>query len=295
MAARVAFFVVSIALLLSASITEGGGHGVKFSYSGETGPDKWGSLSPTCSQCSEGKSQSPIDIVTGQAVPNKDLKPLRREYHPANATLVNNHFNIEMVFQQTGGELILDNKKYKLKQMHWHSPSEHQINGIRYDAELHLVHAADDGTLTVVGILYKLGPADPLLATIQTKLGELGGKESEIVHKEIEIHRKLEELDGEDSEIAHEKAEIAVGIFDLNLLKQSTPTHKFYRYHGSLTTPPCSESVIWNVLAKVKSISEEQLEALKAPLTSDCKDNARPVQQLNGRRVEIYNSRAIGS
>ncbi|KAA8516723.1 hypothetical protein F0562_016771 [Nyssa sinensis] len=268
MAARVAFFVVSIALLLIN--TYGGAKPISFSYSGATGPDKWGSLSPTCSQCSKGKSQSPINIVTNQAV-LKDLKPLKRDYHPANATLINNHFNIEMMFSENGGELILDNKKYKFMQMHWHSPSEHHIDGIRYDAELHLVHAADDGTLAVVSALYKLGTADPLLAAIQRKLGELAVKNS----------------------VINGAAEIGVGMFDLNLIKHDTPSHEYYRYHGSLTTPPCSETVIWNVLAKVRSISKEQLEALRAPLNSECKHNARPLQQLNGRRIELYRGTSL--
>lgn len=71
---------------------------VQFGYSGGNGPDKWGSISPKFSTCSNGKSQSPIDIVQDKATNNDKLKPLDRDYYPANATLINNGFNVEVDF-----------------------------------------------------------------------------------------------------------------------------------------------------------------------------------------------------
>uniref|UniRef100_A0A5B7B4Z0 Carbonic anhydrase n=1 Tax=Davidia involucrata TaxID=16924 RepID=A0A5B7B4Z0_DAVIN len=267
MAARVTTFILSIALLLINTYAEDGA--VKFSYSGDqTGPDQWGSLSPAYSACSQGKSQTPIDIVTDKAEHNKELKPFRREYHPVNATLVNYGYSVGMDYEGNAGELILDDKKYKFKQMHWHSPSEHLINGVQYEAELHLVHASDDGNLVVVGILYKDGNADPILTKIQNKLDELAKEHS----------------------TSDEGAHIPVGIFDLKQIPQSTRSRKHYRYLGSLTTPPCSENVIWHVLGRVRTISKEQVKAIKAPLDSGCKNNSRPLQQLNGRLVELYDA-----
>ncbi|GAU31796.1 hypothetical protein TSUD_22420 [Trifolium subterraneum] len=65
---------------------------------------------------------------------------------------------------------------------------------------------------------------------------------------------------------------------------------KYYRYVGSLTTPPCTEGVIWNIIGKVRTLSKEQLKLLKAPLGVEFQHNARPLQQLNGRKIEMYYS-----
>lgn len=65
-----------------------------FTYSGGTGPNKWGSLDPKFTMCANGKSQSPINIVKAKVVVDKKLKPLIREYNSVNVTLVNNKFNV---------------------------------------------------------------------------------------------------------------------------------------------------------------------------------------------------------
>ncbi|CAL5389252.1 unnamed protein product [Camellia sinensis] len=273
MAARFAFFVIASVLLLlhcfaistdleleDREYTKHG-TGLVFSYSGKTGPDNWGSLSPCYTTCSNGKAQSPIDIVKNKVVRNKNLKPLRREYYPVNATLVNHGYNVELKFGNAG-VLILNGKNYILRQMHWHSPSEHKINGVTFDAELHLVHNASDGSFTVIAILYKIGDADPIIAKIQGKLAELG------------------------EEVFTDEDQIAVGTYDTWKLRRNT--RKYYRYVGSLTTPPCTENVTWHIFGKERSISKEQIKALKAPVKATCKENSRPVQPLNGRQVELF-------
>ncbi|KAF7132057.1 hypothetical protein RHSIM_Rhsim09G0014200 [Rhododendron simsii] len=262
MASRVAFFVIGLSLIFIHADADASSK-AKFSYSDETGPALWGGVSSDYTTCKTGKSQSPIDIVTDKAVLNKKLKPLKREYTPTNATLINHGYSLEMKFTNAG-PLILDGKNYTLSQMHWHAPSEHTINGASYDAELHLVHQASDGSLAVIAILYKTGGTDPILAKVQSKLDELA-----------------KEKCGDD-----EESQIAVGTFDAWKLRRNT--RKYYRYVGSLTTPPCSENVIFHVFPKARSISKAQVEALKAPLQSTSKSNNRPVQPLNGRTVELF-------
>ncbi|KAL6988429.1 carbonic anhydrase [Sarracenia purpurea var. burkii] len=127
------------------------------------------------------------------------------------------------------GVLNVDSKNYTLLQMHWHLPSEHKIDGVSSDAELHLVHRASDGSFSVIAILYQIGDADPIVAKIQSKLAQLVKK----------VYT------------SHQLAQIAVGTFNTLTLRRNT--RKYYRYIGSLTTPPCSENVIWHVLAKVTS------------------------------------------
>ncbi|GMP49915.1 hypothetical protein CsSME_00016732 [Camellia sinensis var. sinensis] len=220
-----AFFFVDTFAIPTARQLEELETSAAFSYSGDTGPDKWGSLSPDYAACSNGKSQSPINIVENKAVPNKTLKPLRRQYYPVNATLVNNGYNVEMEFGNAGaGVLIGNGKNYTLQQMHWHTHSEHTIDNASFDAELHLVHKASDANISVIAILYELGngnKSDPIISKIQSQLAKLASNETEI----------------------------DIGTFDTSQLWKKT--NKYYRYVGSLTTPPCTENVIWHVLGEV--------------------------------------------
>ncbi|GFP89458.1 alpha carbonic anhydrase 1 chloroplastic [Phtheirospermum japonicum] len=142
-ASRLAFFIFATTLLFLTAPSQQIDDPFQFTYSGTTGPDKWGSLSPNFSMCVNGKAQSPINIVTSKAVLNKNLKPLLRSYGPTNVTLVNNKFNIGVRYPDHSGVLTIDNKIYTLKQMHWHAPSEHRIDGQRkmHEKDLELDNA----------------------------------------------------------------------------------------------------------------------------------------------------------
>ncbi|XP_057954604.1 alpha carbonic anhydrase 1, chloroplastic [Malania oleifera] len=236
----------------------------EFSYTGATGPQNWGSLASAFATCSSGKSQSPIDIVKDAAVHNPTLKALNRLYSPANATLVNSGARIGIHYERYAGALVIDGKNYTLKQMHWHCPSEHRIDGVQYPAELHLVHMAADGSASVVAILFRYGKEDPFLTKIKEGLEALTKEKCE----------------------GGEEAHIPLGELDAKILRKNT--RKYFRYVGSLTTPPCSENVTWNILGKIRTISKEQVEALKSPLASPFQSNCRPVQPLNGRSVHLY-------
>ena len=229
------------------------------------GPENWGKLSPAYKTCGEGKAQSPIDIVTANAVPNPKLDNLSRIYAPADATLLNNGKDITMTFDHNGNTVLPGTihvttpegvvKAFGLKVIHWHSPSEHTIDGERFPMELHLVHSSEDGHLAVIGILYRIGAADAFYDQLEEKLREL-----------------------------RTAPHVAAGVVELRSLEKRTGS--YFRYVGSLTTPPCTENVIWNILGKVREMSAEQLGLLTAPLPH--KDN-RPAQPLNGRSVQFYN------
>lgn len=214
------------------------------------------------SLCSSGKSQSPIDIISSEAFINKSLESLTRNYHVFNASLLTDGKHLQISFNGKGG-LIIDGKTYSLNQMHWHTPSEHRINGIQYAAELHEVHKAAGGIATVVGILFEEGPPSPLLAMLKPQLDELAKKPCEAPQEKV-----------------------AIPTFASSFLRRRP--RKYYRYMGSLTTPPCTEKVLWNVLAKVKTISKDQVALLKATVCGANKQNARPTQPLNGRIVQQY-------
>lgn len=119
------------------------------------------------------------------------------------------------------GMVCIDETKYTLKQLHWHSPSEHSINGQRFAMEIHMVHESIDGRFAVVAIMYKIGRPDWFLAELE-----------ESIHA-------IKSIDGE----------VEVGIIDPRHVKRGSL--EYYRYIGSLTTPPCSEPVVWTIVRKV--------------------------------------------
>ncbi|KAL6885908.1 hypothetical protein ACP4OV_010169 [Aristida adscensionis] len=239
-------------------------NGVKFGYIGSVGPDHWGSLSPNFTRCSIGANQSPVDIWTVAAVYDPKLEPLNRDYTVANATLVDNVYNIALKYGDGAGSVTVDGKLYRLKSMHWHSPSEHTINGQRFPVELHMVHASDDGNITVVATLFRFGRPDPFLLQIQDKLAALYAEGCN----------------------AEKGAPVPTGIISLWPLRLHS--HMYYRYVGSLTTPPCTENVIWNVLGMVREMTLDQAAALVAPLEEGFRRNNRPTQPMNGRTVQFY-------
>ncbi|KAH9674577.1 Carbonic anhydrase [Citrus sinensis] len=266
MVLRVAI-VVALSLLFNAAsaMVEQGIAEVRFSYVADNGPENWGKLSPNFNTCSTGKHQSPVDIMQNKTAQRQELGPLSKEYYSVNATLMNSGYSIGVHYEGKAGELNINGKKYVYKQMHWHTPSEHTINGERFAAELHLVHQTEEKDVAVVAILYKYGDPNPVVTKLMPYLPQL-------TRESCTSNPKTSDVD--------------VGMMDRDYSRQ--PLQGYYRYHGSLTTPPCSENVVWTVLARVRSISEEQVTALRAPLCKDCKFNSRPVQPLNDRKVELF-------
>ncbi|XP_004494036.1 alpha carbonic anhydrase 1, chloroplastic [Cicer arietinum] len=264
MALKIYISIISIATLALCTSAE---HitSVNFSYIGPNGPKNWGSLSPSFAACSNGKFQSPVNLANKDIVINMELKSLDRHYLPTNATLVNNIYNIGVRFEGKVGDININGKNYSLKQLHWHAPAEHWAHDRRHEAELHLVHLTEDNnSIAVVAALYNLGDADPLISKIEDEL--------------IELEKQ--------NRAGNKNAAIALGTFDLEEINKRI--HKYYRYVGSLTTPPCTEGVIWNIIGKVRTLSKKQLELLKAPLGAEFQQNARTLQQLNGRKIEKY-------
>ncbi|XP_021760897.1 alpha carbonic anhydrase 1, chloroplastic-like [Chenopodium quinoa] len=213
--------------------------------------------------CSSGKRQSPVDINTYFAILNKTLEPLEREYHfhvAHNTTFVTDGKHLEISLGGSGG-LKIYGKTYNLTQLLFHTPSEHRFNSVPYAAELQQIHEAADGSRAVVAILFKYGPPSPFIYMLKPQLQELAKKPC--TEQRIDIPK-----------------------FDLSFLRKWP--RDYYRYLGSHTSPPCDENVIWNVLCEAKTISMEQVDELSAPLCEENKNNARPVQPLNGRKVETY-------
>ncbi|XP_058005250.1 alpha carbonic anhydrase 7-like [Hevea brasiliensis] len=229
----------------------------EFDY-GERGPDRWGELDPEWSTCSTGSMQSPINLQDEKAEEVSYLGKLNRTYRPSNATLKNSGHDMELEWENGAGTLEINGIEYVLKQCHWHTPSEHTIDGRNFSLELHMVHESQDGKIAVVGILYTIGSPDSFLSSLTEHLRLVAGPK---------------------------EAETVVGIVNPNDIETGT---KYYRYMGSLTTPPCTENVTWTVIKKLRTVTIEQVGLLRVAVHYESGTNARPIQPTNGRLVQLY-------
>eukprot|EP01018_Ginkgo_biloba_P013260 Gb_37901 [translate_table: standard] len=255
-----AFIAMGIVLFIAGVQTQEVEDEREFEYEeGPKGPQHWGELHEEWKSCGNGKYQSPIDVVKRRVQVYHDLGKLRRSYRPANATLINRGHDIMLKWPKGAGTIDIDGNKYTLNQCHWHAPAEHTVDGRRYPLEIHLVHQAEDNRTAVVGILYKYGRPDTFLNELMDEISAIADEEN---------------------------AEEQLGIVNPKHIKLGS--RKYYRYVGSLTTPPCTEGVIWTIVKKVRTVSREQVRALR---TAAYGRNARPIQATNGRVVQIYTPR----
>lgn len=225
---------------------EAAAHPKHWSYGGEGGPEHWADLAPENLPCSAGVQQSPIDLSGALAATVDTPHP---RWVPAHGGMVVNNGHTIQVDVGGAGGIKLDGADYALKQFHFHHPSEHTIDGKAYPLELHLVHASADGKLAVIGIMFEEGGANPALDAVWATAP---GKEG--------------------------KAAVA---FEIDTAKFMPKGGSAYRYEGSLTTPPCSETVRWTVMATPQTASASQIAAFSSLFPW----NARPVQPLNRRYV----------
>ena len=137
-----------------------------WSYEGKEGPDHWAELGGENAVCKSGHRQSPIDIA---GITKQRSAKVIFNYQPSAATIQNNGHTIQIALTDAGG-ITVDGVPYKLKQFHFHSPSEHAINGHRAVLETHFVHQNDKGDLLVIGVLSDIGAADPMLGSLWTYL-----------------------------------------------------------------------------------------------------------------------------
>jgi carbonic anhydrase len=223
------------------------GHEVHWAYSGDTGPDSWGRLKPEFQQCAVGKRQSPIDIREGIAV---QLDPIRFDYKTTPFRVIDNGHTVQ-VNLPPGNSITVQGRRYELLQFHFHRPSEERVNGRQYDMVAHLVHKDLDGKLAVVAVLLEQGKANPLVQMVWNNLP---------LEKEIE----------------------QPGLTPMDLTMLLPTQRQYYTYMGSLTTPPCTEGVLWMVMKQPTMVSPEQVGIFGRLY----QNNARPVQATSGRLIK---------
>ena len=221
-----------------------------WSYDGEGGPAAWGRMKPEFAACSAGKRQSPIDIREGIKLA---LDPVTFDYKPSIFKVQDNGHTIQ-VNLAAGNSIEVLGQRFELIQFHFHRPSEESIDGRRFDMVAHFVHKSLEGRLAVVAVLIERGSAQGQLQQVWNNLP----------------------LEKGDSVSAR-------GALDLERL---LPAERgYFTYMGSLTTPPCSEGVLWMVMKQPVQASAEQLGVFARLYPM----NARPIQSASGRLIKESN------
>ena len=240
-------------------------HDVHWSYvDGPGGPENWGNLSKDNLACSKGKTQSPININIDRAV-KAELAPLEFLYRPSPLSIVDNGHTV-MVNYGEGSNLLVDGRQYRLVQFHFHKPSEEAINGDRTDMVAHLVHQHHDGSLVVVGVLMSTKKPSPAR---KSWFGDEAVKENPMIQT---LWNNVPLIKG--------KTEMPGVIIDVNQLLPAD--RSYFTYMGSLTTPPCSENVLWFVMKNPIYVSEEQVKNFDRIYPM----NARPLQPKGDRLIK---------
>ncbi|MEY8876895.1 MAG: carbonic anhydrase, partial [Leptothrix sp. (in: b-proteobacteria)] len=153
-----------------------------------------------------------------------------------------------------GNSIEVGGRRYDLVQFHFHRPSEERINGKQFDLVAHLVHKDPQGHLAVIAVLMNQGRQHPLVQMVWNNLP-----------------------------LEKNEAAPAAAPLDMNLLLPED--RRYYTYMGSLTTPPCSEGVLWMVFKNPAQLSSDQLAIFSRLYPM----NARPIQQVSGRMIKESN------
>lgn len=231
-------------------------HAPHWSYEGAEDPSHWAGLSPVFASCGTGHQQSPIDLVASEATPVgagagfEAARFDRADRSTVPVDIVNNGHTIQ-VDTVGSGALMIGSDRYLLQQFHFHTPSEHTVDGRSYPLEAHFVHKTSGGKLAVIGLLFEQGAENPALTPYWSHLPQSAGPPVDLGRGGVDIRKVL------------------------------PARYDVYRYAGSLTTPPCSEGVNWLVLKEQATASAAQIEAFRALMRHD----NRPIQPRNGRAI----------
>jgi len=218
-----------------------------WAYAGPGGPDNWSRLKADYAQCGAGRRQSPIDLRDGIAV---DLEPIDFAYRPAPFRVVDSGRNLQVAVY--GGGLSLLGKKYNLVRIVFHRPAEMTVAGRTFAMDAQLVHKADDGKLLILAVLLEKGLENPLLQVALNNLPlEPGG-------------------------------DVLPPTQSINVSGLLSENRRYFTFMGSLTSPPCTEDVVWVVMKQPQQLSVEQLAIFERLYPA----NARPAQPAFGRIVK---------
>jgi carbonic anhydrase len=208
-----------------------------------------------------GSAQSPVNIISS-ALQSSKGKGVALKFTGSIDAIENLGHTIQLDFAK-GSATLVNGKSYELAQLHFHTPSEHLIDGMTFPLEMHIVSKLNDSVknggaaFTVVGILFKMGRENPFLKEFLNSIPQTEGKDT----------------------LNPQKVKLPDLFMDISNGKKLT----YYNYQGSLTTPPYTESVNWLVTMRIFEASQEQIAAIEKLQGN----NARHVQALNNRQIGI--------
>ncbi|HEX9989835.1 MAG TPA: carbonic anhydrase family protein [Chloroflexia bacterium] len=229
---------------------------VHWTYEGHEGPEHWGELSKDYAACSEGHEQSPINIPS--SAPTNPFGILFN-YMPSKLNVVNNGHTIQINYD-AGSSIMVDGETYDLLQFHFHAQSEHTIKGKYSPMEVHFVHRSASGKLAVVGALMSQGAENAAYAPVMSNLPATASGVQTVPGVTIDADDLL------------------------------PVDHDYYRYNGSLTTPPCSEGVKWLLMSHPLELSGAQITAY----TTIYAHTNRPVQPFYDRTFFVGGKAVVG-
>ncbi|KAJ0004280.1 hypothetical protein NQD34_010494 [Periophthalmus magnuspinnatus] len=241
-------------------------------------PNKWDHANSDC----DGRYQSPINVVTRKTLLDERLTPFKFTNYQQifRGFIKNNGHSVQVGVPHlstiSGGGL---STTYKAVQFHLHwgnskgPGSEHTIDGEQYPMELHIVHMKHHYTDLSTALADQEGVA---------VLGFFYEKSNSANRKYDPIITSLRSIKAANGNTSLPPVSLA------QLLPPEQNLTSFYRYKGSLTTPGCTEAVVWTLFENPIPLSSDQLRAFFDLKFHDGKpmvDTFRPVQPLNGRQV----------
>lgn len=245
-----------------------------WSYHGDNGPKEWGKIYPDCN----GRSQSPVEIYTGEVVPARSLQKLELNNYDipvAYAKIVNDGHSVQITpVDGVSRTVHVEGHVLTLQQLHFHwgsrhyQGSEHALDERKYAMEAHFVHTNARNEIAVVAVIFRATEHDNIALTPIVDVLPY------IPHKNEEIGLRT--------------------LLNLQDLLPANPS-SFYRYTGSLTTPGCTEGVVWSILRGLEPVGVHQLYEFRnlystsEDASAACKitDNFRPLQPLNERVIYV--------
>lgn len=202
--------------------------------------------------------QSPINIFTFNTQKRTEPHKFLIQFHDEITSIDNLGHTVQLNFT-AGSSITHDGRTYNIKQMHFHTPAEHLLDGITYPMELHIVSVNKDNPdvphYLVVGLLFKMGKSSPFIDSFLNAIPK-----------------------------AHSNTSLKASNIKLRTLLSADDLVHNYHYKGSLTTPPYTETVNWFVLRNIFEASPEQIKAINAIESN----NARRIAPKNNRVVQVY-------
>nr|XP_058927235.1 carbonic anhydrase 9 isoform X5 [Kogia breviceps] len=270
------------------------------------GAPPWPQVSPACA----GRFQSPVDIrpeLTAFCPALRPLELLGFELPPQPELRLRNNGHTVQLSLPPGLEMALGpGQEYRALQLHLHwgaagrPGSEHTVGGHRFSAEVSAQLSAEGRSgargrgsrpLLPCPLQIHVVHLSTAFAKADEALGRPGGLAvlAAFLQEGPEENSAYEQLLSHLGEIAEEDSETWVPGLDVSALLPSDLS-RYFRYEGSLTTPPCAQGVIWTVFNQTVKLSAKQLHALSdslwGPDDSRLQLNFRATQPLNGRIIE---------